>query len=80
MTTESVIRARAGAPAEWPTQADLFTALMDWESGAIDVDAEILLFAYLIRTGLAWSLQGVYGRVAANYIENDVISENGEIL
>lgn len=36
--------------------------------------------AHLIETGLAWSLQGFFGRTCAPYIEGGIISSEGEIL
>ncbi len=36
--------------------------------------------AYLIKTGLAWQLQGFFGRTAAMAIENGHISSDGDIL
>jgi hypothetical protein len=54
--------------------------IIAFETGEID-DTEFLnLFSELIRTGLAWSLQGFYGRTAQQLIENDVISTEGVIL
>jgi len=37
-------------------------------------------WAYLIKTGLCWSLQGWFGRNARNLIDNGVISEKGKLL
>lgn len=36
-------------------------------------------WAYLIKTGQCWSLQGFYGRNAASLIEQGVISDQGVI-
>jgi len=36
-------------------------------------------WAYLIKTGDCWKLQGFYGRGAANLIKQNIISEEGEI-
>ncbi len=36
-------------------------------------------WAFLIKSGSAWSLQGMYGRGAAAMIENGYISKEGEI-
>ena len=38
------------------------------------------LFSELIKSGLAWSLQGCYGRTAMALISAKVISKKGEIL
>lgn len=56
--------------------ADIF----DYEAGDLSEQETVLLFADLIRSGLAWSLQGHYGRTAAALIENGVISPEGEVL
>ena len=37
------------------------------------------MFAGLIRSGRAWSLQGSYGRAARHLIDAGFISEDGEI-
>ena len=37
-------------------------------------------WAYLIKTGDCWQLQGFYGRFASQLIENGIISSDGEIL
>lgn len=37
-------------------------------------------WAYLIKTGLCWRLQGWYGRQATQYINGGIISKDGKIL
>jgi hypothetical protein len=59
---------------------DFTSQIIAFESGELD-DKEIIdLFAVLIKTGLAWQLQGSYGRAAASLIEQGLISETGEVL
>lgn len=36
-------------------------------------------WAYLIKTGLAWQLQGWFGRAASNLIEQGVVNKDGTI-
>lgn len=52
---------------------DLVGAVIDFENGDMSEDDIIDLFQYLVDTGLAWKLQGSYGRMAAQLIENEVI-------
>jgi hypothetical protein len=48
---------------------DKLGAMMAWEEGELDDTETIELFQHLIDSGLAWSLQGCYGRMAAALIE-----------
>lgn len=49
--------------------------IVGFESGELDQDGVIELFQYLVDTGLAWTLQGTYGRTAVNLINAGVINE-----
>jgi hypothetical protein len=40
---------------------------------------QLQAWAYLIKTGQCWGLQGWYGRTATSYIENGLITKDGEI-
>ena len=39
-----------------------------------DQDTQIEAWQYLVDTGLAWSLQGSFGRMAQELIDQDVIT------
>jgi len=43
--------------------------IIRYESGQMDEDETIIFFQELINTGMVWSLQGHYGRVANSLIE-----------
>lgn len=59
--------------------ADLSTKIMRWESGEMSEKDIIEFFAELIKNGMAWSLQGCYGRTAHSLIVNGIIDTKGNI-
>jgi hypothetical protein len=48
---------------------DVMSAIIDYESGELSEDAVIELFQHLVDTGMAWQLQGSYGRTARALIQ-----------
>ena len=53
---------------------DLTGAIIDYETGAMETQEELLkLFQHLVDTGMAWSLQGHYGRTATALLEQGYI-------
>jgi hypothetical protein len=56
---------------------DLVDYIMRWEDGQLGADEAVVLFEHLIRTGQAWSLQGMYGRQAMAFIDAGLIDKNG---
>lgn len=53
--------------------------IIAFENGDLDGHEVIDLFAELIETGLAWTLQGSYGRTARDLIEAGLINEDGTV-
>lgn len=49
--------------------------LIAYESGELDEDEEIEFFQELIDTGLAWQLQGHYGRRARYLLDEGFCQE-----
>lgn len=54
--------------------------IIAFESGELDTDQTLELFAGLIASGMAWRLQGSYGRTAADLIEAGLITPEGEVV
>jgi len=62
------------------TDIDLTTQIISYESGELDEQQEIKLFSHLIKNGMAWTLQGHYGRTAMAYIDAGILDKQGNIL
>ena len=54
--------------------------IMEFEQGQLDANGIIDLFASLIQSGMAYQLQGSYGRMANALIDKGYISRYGEVL
>ncbi len=55
-------------------------AIIQYESGELSADDAIEFFGHLIQSGMAWQLQGHYGRTAQSLIDNGYIDVKGNIL
>ena len=53
--------------------------IIAYEQGDLSPMETIHLFAELIKSELAWSLQGHYGRAAASMIDKGFISIEGQV-
>ena len=53
--------------------SDLTGKILEFESGTLDEDGIVSLFQELVDTGLAWQLQGSYGRFASALIEDGLV-------
>ena len=56
------------------TVHDLAARIMDFESGQLDEEQVVDLFQDLVDTGLAWTLQGSYGRAAQRLIDDGFVT------
>lgn len=54
--------------------------IIAYESGELEAEKTLELFAELIKTGQAYTLQGHYGRTATALIQDGYISDKGKIL
>ena len=59
---------------------DIVSMIDAYENGDTNLEQEIFLYAELVRTGKAWTLQGHYGRVAMEMIDLEFISKDGRVL
>lgn len=59
---------------------DIVSQIIEFEDGELDEENAVALFSELIKTGLAWKMQGSYGRIANGLIEAGILDSNGEIL
>jgi len=57
---------------------DLTGRIIDYECGEMDEAGCIQLFQDLVDTGMAWKLQGHYGRTATELLKAGLIKEAGE--
>ena len=60
-------------------KTDIVGDIMDFEGGTVDPDRIVPFFQGLIDSGLAWTLQGSYGRAAQHLIDNDHCHKPGAV-
>jgi hypothetical protein len=48
--------------------------IIDFENDELEFDEIVSLFQYLVDTGLAWTLQGSYGRTAQALIDEGYVT------
>lgn len=59
---------------------NLVDSIMAFEQGDLKGQEVLKLFSHLIKTGMAWSLQGSYGRMAQSLIDRGYLSIKGKII
>mgnify|MGYP001213643710 FL=1 len=55
------------------SNTELYVNIMKYEQGELDEQQVINLFQELVDSGLAWNLQGHYGRTAYAMIEEGLV-------
>jgi len=61
------------------TQPDFVDLIIAYEQGDLSDYGVVNLFAELVRTGMAFQLQGHYGRVASALIKAGYIDREGNL-
>lgn len=58
--------------------SDITGKIIAYEQGDMSDEEEVELFQHLVDTGMAWSLQGMYGRQAMRLIEAGLVTVRKE--
>ena len=53
--------------------------IMEYEGGNPSVEDVVNLFSHLVKSGQAWTLQGMYGRQAQRFIDVGILDRKGNI-
>jgi hypothetical protein len=56
-------------------RSNMLDYIMDFEEGSLEENDVIELFQFLVDTGIAWQLQGFYGRTAETLIEAGYVTK-----
>lgn len=56
---------------------DVTNRIIDYECGHLDDRDTLRLFSELVKTGMAWTLQGHYGRTAQALIDDGWLEADG---
>ena len=73
MTASRSISAQWGAGMDCEDHMDDVDDIIAYENGELDEEATVALFQRLVDSGLAWRLQGSYGRTAAALIDAGLV-------
>jgi len=75
--SEVIGASAAAAPAAAPAEYDAVANIMAYENGELGEEETVAFFQHLVDTGLAWQLQGSYGRAAQALINAGLVHAKG---
>jgi hypothetical protein len=55
------------------TKYNVVGHIMLYEDGDLSQEEIVILFQYLVDSGMAWQLQGAYGRMATQLIDAGIV-------
>lgn len=58
---------------------NLVDKIIQYEDGQMTEEQMVGLFSDLVKSGMAWTLQGCYGRMASSLIDQGILDEHGNI-
>lgn len=58
---------------------DLTGNIIKFECEDMNLSETLTLFSHLIKSGLAWQLQGFYGRTAMSFINEGLLNRQGDL-
>lgn len=73
MTYRDIIHQGFVHQGERPSYDGILSDIIAYEEGVLDEEGTLRFFQKLVDTGLAWTLQGHYGRTAQDLIDAGLI-------
>ncbi|WMI34791.1 hypothetical protein SEA_MARAV_69 [Streptomyces phage Marav] len=58
---------------------DIAIDLISYEQGELDARETVELFGLLVKSGMAWTLQGSYGRTANELVHAGYLTQDGDV-
>lgn len=71
----SVLKGKCICPNQSNSTLDLTSQIIAYEQGELSNEDTVKLFQHLVSTGLAWQLQGHYGRTAEYFIKAGLVTK-----